>query len=174
MDNPFSKIACAEVITQHLYLKPGMVVLDVGCGPGRVTIPVAKQVGNLGEVVAVDIQDGMLQRAREKARQENISNIRFVHAYIGEASLGCNQFDRVLLVSVLGEIPNQEAALKEIFYTLKPGGLLSVTEIIFDPHFQTHNTVSHIAGKVGFREKMFFGSCVAYTLNLEKPDSCGF
>jgi len=41
-----------------------------------------------------------------------------------------------VLVTVLGEVPDREAALREIFDALKPGGILSVTEIIFDPHFQ--------------------------------------
>ena len=52
---------------------------------------------------------------------------------------------------------------------LKPGGILSVTEIIFDPHFQSRDTVLRLAGAVGFREKMFFGNRTAFTLNLEKP-----
>jgi len=46
---------------------------------------------------------------------------------------------------------------------------LSVTETIFDPHYQRRETVIRLAGAAGFREKAFFGSRVAYTLNLEKP-----
>lgn len=171
LDNPFTKTNRAAVIAMHLELRPGMAVLDVGCGPGRLAIPVAQQVGKDGSVVAVDIQPGMLKRAREKARDANITNIHFVQAGVGEGKLGCNRFDRALLVTVLGEIPDREAALKEIFDALKPGGILSVTEIIFDPHFQGRNTVARLAQAVGFREKKFFGNRVAFTLNLEKP--CG-
>ena len=169
LDNPFTKTNRAAVIVQHLDIQPGMSVLDAGCGPGRLTVPVAKQVGQNGEVVAMDIQTGMLQRAQEKAKVENLTNIRFVQAGIGEGKLEHGRFDRALLVTVLGEIPDRETALKEVFDALKPGGILSVTEIIFDPHFQSRGTVQRLTAAVGFREKAFFGNCIAYTLNLEKP-----
>jgi cyclopropane fatty-acyl-phospholipid synthase-like methyltransferase len=169
LDNPFTKINRSDVIVQHLDLQPGMTVLDIGCGPGRLTIPVARQVGQQGEVVAVDIQPGMLRRAQEKAQAANLTNIRFLQVGMGEGKLGRSQSDRSLLITVLGEIPDREAALKEIYDALKPGGILSVTEIIFDPHFQSRDTVLRLAGAVGFREKEFFGNRIAFTLNLEKP-----
>lgn len=173
LDNPFTRISRAATITQHLELKPGMSVLDVGCGPGRVTIPVARQVGPEGNVVAVDIQAGMLERARYRTEQEGLGNIRFQQLAVGEGNglLGHEQFDRALLVTVLGEIPDRETALKEIFEVLKPGGILSVTEIIFDPHFQSRTRVSGLARSAGFREIAFFGNRIAYTMNLEKPAS---
>ena len=170
LDNPFAKTNRAAVIVQHLDLRPGMAVLDAGCGPGRVTIPIAERVGQQGEVVAMDIQAGMLRRAEEKARTANLTNIRFLQAALGEGKLARNHFDRSVLVTVLGEIPDREAALREIFDALKPGGMLSVTEIIFDPHFQTRNTVARLARAVGFREKALHGNRVAFTLSLEKPD----
>lgn len=168
-DNPFSKINQAATIVQHLELQEGMSVLDAGCGPGRLTIPVASKVGPSGEVVAMDIQAGMLRRTQEKAREANLTNIKFLEAGVGENKLEHDKFDRALLVTVLGEIPNREAALKEIFDALKPGGILSVTEIIFDPHFQRRSTVLKLASAVGFREIKAFGNCIAFTLNLEKP-----
>lgn len=168
IDNPFAKAARAAVIVENLDLEPGMSVLDIGCGPGRVAIPIAKQVPD-GEVVAVDIQPGMLERARDKARQAAVTNIRFVQACAGEGKLERNRFDRALLVAVLGEIPDQTAALSEIFAALKPGGTLSVTETIFDPHFQSRKVVEQLAYAVGFRAKSFFGNRVAFTLSVEKP-----
>lgn len=172
VDNPFAKTSRATVIVENLDLEPGMMVLDIGCGPGRVAIPIAKRVAN-GQVVAVDIQPGMLERAQAKARREAVTNIRFVQACAGEGKLERNHFDRALLVAVLGEIPDQTAALKEIFASLKPGGTLSVTETIFDPHFQSRRVVEQLASAVGFRAKRFFGNRIAFTLNLEKP-STGF
>ncbi len=80
LDNPLTRTNRAAVIIEHLDLEPGMVVLDFGCGPGRVTLPLARQVGETGEVVAVDIQAGMLDRARNKARAAALTNISFVHA----------------------------------------------------------------------------------------------
>jgi len=171
LDNPFTKTNRAAVIVHRLDIQQGMTVLDVGCGPGRLTIPVAKQVNPRGEVVAMDIQSGMLDRVKEKAQSENLTNIRFVEAGVGEGKLERNRFDRALLVTVLGEIPDRGAALKEIFAALKSGGILSVTEIIFDPHFQSRGAVMRLADAVGFKEKTFFGNRIAFTLNLEKPQS---
>jgi SAM-dependent methyltransferase len=169
LDNPFTKVNRSAFIVQHLDLKPGMAVLDLGCGPGRVTIPIARQVGPSGEVIAMDIQQGMLDRARKKAQAAGLTNIRFLQAGAGEGTLGRNRFDRALLVTVLGEIPDRSGALREIFDALRPGGILSVTEIVFDPHFQRRSTVARLACTVGFRERAFFGNSIAYTLHLEKP-----
>ena len=170
LDNPFAEGNSARAIVQHLDLQPGMKVLDVGCGPGRLTIPIAEQVGPQGEVVGIDIQPGMLRRAQEKARAANLNNIRFLQVGAGEGTsgLGRSEYDRAVLVTVLGEIPDREAALKEICNALKPGGILSVTEIIFDPHFQSRGTVLRLGGAVGFRENKFFGNRFSFTLNLER------
>jgi ubiquinone/menaquinone biosynthesis C-methylase UbiE len=171
LDNPFAKIDRSDVIIEHLDLQPGMTVLDIGCGPGRLTIPAARQVGPQGQVLAIDVQPGMLCRAQDKALAANLTNIRFLQTGVGEGKLEHNQADRALLVTVLGEIPNRQSALKEIFDALKPGGILSVTEIIFDPHYQRRSTILRLAAAVGFQEKSFFGNWIAFTLNLQKPTS---
>jgi ubiquinone/menaquinone biosynthesis C-methylase UbiE len=169
MDNPFTETNRAKVILGLLELQPGMKVLDAGCGPGRLSIPAAQAIGPQGELTALDLQAGMLARTREKAQAVGLSNIRFVQAGLGEGQLEKEFYDRALLVTVLGEIPNQTAALNEIFSALKPGGLLSITEVIFDPHFQSRETVERVAGAVGFQEKGFFGKRLAYTIHFEKP-----
>jgi SAM-dependent methyltransferase len=79
-------------------------------------------------------------------------------------------FDRAILVTVLGEIPDRAAALREIFEALKPGGFLSITELMLDPHYQSRLTVLRLTRQLGFREKEFFGNVFAFTLNLVKPD----
>jgi ubiquinone/menaquinone biosynthesis C-methylase UbiE len=169
LDNPFTETNRAAVIVERLELQPGMSVLDVGCGPGRLAIPIAREVAPDGEVVAVNVQAGILRRAQEKARAANLTNIRFLEAAVGEGKLPRDRFDRALLVTVLGEIPDRDSALREIFDALKPGGRLSVTEVIFDPHFQSRRSVEAAAQSAGFREKAFYGNRIAYTLNFEKP-----
>lgn len=169
LDNPFTKTNRAATIVERLDLRPGMAVLDVGCGPGRLTIPIARKLRPDGEVVAMDIQAGMLRRTQDKARAANLGNIQFLQAGAGEGKLSRNRFDRALLVTVLGEIPDRERALREIFDALKPGGLLSVTEVIFDPHFQSRKAVARLMRSIGFREQAFFGNRIAFTWNFEKP-----
>ena len=60
--------------------------------------------------------------------------------------------------------------MQEIYQALKPGGILSITEVIFDPHFQSRKSVKQVAGKVGFREVGFFGKRLAYTMHFEKTN----
>lgn len=156
-----------------LDIRPGMSVLDAGCGPGRLTIPVAQRVMPDGEVTAMDLQDGMLEEVQERARAANLNNIRFLRAGIGEGKLEPDQFDRVVLITVLGEIPDREAALHEIFKALKPGGILFIEETIRDPHFQTRSTVTRLAGAAGFIEKEFSGNYFSYMLTLEKLSGIG-
>ena len=167
LDNPLAKNYNASSIIQRLDLRPGMRVLDAGCGPARVTIPLARALGTQGEVVAIDIQHRMLRRARDKALAAGLTNIRFQELAIEGGKLGTEQYDRVILVTVLGEIPDRESAFREIHRALKPGGILSVTEIMFDPHYQSRGTILQLAGSAGFREKNFYGNRFAFTLHLE-------
>ncbi len=168
LDNPLSKINRAATIVEHLELQSGMTVLDAGCGPGRLTIPVAKKIGPNGNVVAMDIQADMLRRVQEKTDAARLKNVAFLRAGIGEGKLERNTFDRALLVTVLGEIPDQKKALQEIFNALKSGGILCVTEIVFDPHYQRYGDVAQLAQEVGFRKKNLFSDWFAYSLLLEK------
>lgn len=169
MDNPFTKTNRAESIIGHLDIEPNMEVLDAGCGPGRITIPLAEKLTS-GRVVAMDMQQGMLDKVKEKADTKNLDNISYLNAKLGDKNeiLEQNIYDRVLLVTVLGEIPDKESALKAIFHMLKPSGILSVTEIVFDPHFQRQKTLISLANKLGFQQKAIFGNYIAYTMHLQK------
>lgn len=168
LDNPFTRVNRARFIIEHLDLAPAMKVLDAGCGPGRLTLPLAEEVGPQGEVLAMDSQDGMLERVREKVQASGLQNVRYLQAGLGEGQLPLSYYDRALLVTVLGEIPDQRAALTEIYDALKPGGMLSVTEVIFDPHFQRRETVRRNAESAGFTEENFSGRRLAYTMHFKK------
>ena len=172
LDTPFTKGMSKRTkkTIERLDVRPGMNVLDAGCGPGRLTIPVADMVGPDGTVTAIDLQLGMLDEAEKRARDAHLSNIHFINAGLGEGKLEHSRFDRAVMITVLGEIPDREAAVKEIFEALKPGGILLIEETIRDPHYQTRSTVTRLAGAAGFTEKEFFGNRFSYTMTLEKQE----
>ncbi len=169
LDNPLFRNNRASAIIGGLDVRPGMRALDAGCGPGRLTIPLAQAVGPEGRVIAVDLQPEMLSRAKRKAERMRLRNIEFHQARLGAGELKFDPFDRAVMVTVLGEIPDQEAALRDVFAVLKPQGVLALSEVIADPHFQSRRRVIALANKVGFREKARKGGRLAYTLYLEKP-----
>jgi ubiquinone/menaquinone biosynthesis C-methylase UbiE len=170
LDNPFAKSNRAAFIVGHMELQPGMTVLDAGCGPGRVTIPLAKAVAPDGIVVAADLQEGMLKSVAVKAREAGIQNVKTLREEIGQGKLDKRSFDRALVAAVLGEVPDRGAAMAELFRTLRPGGMLAIAELIFDPHFQRRSVVSELALGAGFRQRAIFGNRMAYMLLLEKPE----
>ena len=174
LENPYmNRVAGAAALIERAGVTPGMTVLDAGCGPGRLAIPLAQCVGSSGRVVALDIQPQMLARAREKAAVAGLDNIEFIETGLGDGRLPENTFDRVFLVTVLGEIPNREAALAEIYLALKPGGILSLTEALPDPHFQTQRAVRQMANRSGFMPGPIWKNPVAYTWHLVKSERPG-
>lgn len=162
-------VAGAEVIIERARIAPGMRVLDAGCGPGRLTIPIARHVGPSGQVVAVDVQSAMLDKLAERIWAAGLTNVLPRPIALGEGELEEGGFDRAVMVTVLGEIPHQEAALREIYEALRPGGLLSITEVLPDPHYQSQRMVRALAAVIGFRIDLAASSFRWYTLNLIRP-----
>jgi len=154
---------------KRLSLNPGMRVVDIGCGPGRLAVRIAKEVGPTGDVVAIDVDPKTLRLAEKHARASGLKNVRFALAGAGEGKLGQSQFDRAVLVAVLGEIIDRNSAMAEIFQALKPGGLLSVTEVAVDPHRQSADEIRRLAASTGFVEQAHFGNRLLFTINLIKP-----
>jgi ubiquinone/menaquinone biosynthesis C-methylase UbiE len=169
LDNPFAKDHNAASIVRRLDVRPGMRILDAGCGPGRLTVPLARAVGPEGRIDAVDIQPQMLDQARTRVSAAELTNVDFIEHALGSGGLADGVYDRATLVTVLGEISDRRAALIEIFRSLKPGGTLSVTEILFDPHYQRRATVELLAREAGFVPTLFIRNAVAYTIHLLRP-----
>lgn len=172
LDNPITeRWAGAETLLERAGVVSGMSVLDAGCGPGRLTLPAAHRVGPTGQVVALDVQEAMLRKLRRRLTDRDVSNVRVVCGGLGEGLLGEAVFDRALLVTVLGEVPDRVAALREIYRALKPGGVLSVTEALPDPDYQSRSAIRKLAGEAGFEPAVVHGGVFAFTMNLRKPDS---
>ena len=77
-------------------------------------MPAARRVGPSGRVVAVDIQPRMLAKLAERVEAQRLTNVELVEAGLGAGKLPADEFDVALLVTVLGEIPDKPAALREI------------------------------------------------------------
>lgn len=168
MENPWAKEVRSDFIIKHLKLQPGMAVADIGCGPGRVTIPLSKVYKSELHITAIDIQQEMLDKVKSKAG--NATNITYQKIELGKSQLNRNQFDRIVMVCIMGEIPNQEAALKEVFKSLKPNGILSISETIFDPHYQRVKKLNLLAEKVGLKKVAYFGKWWSYTVHFSKSE----
>lgn len=106
-------------------LRPGMAVLDVGCGTGAITAGIANAVGDSGYVVGVDRDDALLELAR--AAHGAIANLRFEHADATELSYS-GEFNVVTAARALQWMSRPEAAIAKMKQAAKPGGMLVVLD----------------------------------------------
>jgi ubiquinone/menaquinone biosynthesis C-methylase UbiE len=149
-------------------LQPGQRVLEIGPGPGRLLIPAARRVLPGGEVVGLDIQPGMIERLKARAAQTGVTNLTTILGDATQSNVPAESFHVVYLCTVFGEIPDREAALRQCYAALKPGGLLSITEIFPDPHYQPRATVQRLAETAGFRLREMHGRWYFFTANFVK------
>jgi ubiquinone/menaquinone biosynthesis C-methylase UbiE len=164
----FARVSGTAITLERIGLRPGQRVLEIGPGPGRLLIPAAQRVLPGGEVVGIDIQPGMIERLKKRADLANVTNLT---AILGDATRPLvpeASFDLVFLVTVLGEIPDRAAALAQCHRDLKPGGVLSITEMLGDPHYQSRATVKRLAEAAGFRFLSVEGNWRIFTANFVK------
>jgi SAM-dependent methyltransferase len=166
----FERVAGTEANLDRIGVQPGERVLDVGSGPGRLAIPAARRVGSQGSVVALDLQQGMLDRLESRVQLTDLKNIELRLGDITkQGSLTDGEFDRAYLVTVMGEIPASQEALQILYQALKPGGVLSITEMLPDPHYQRRDVVLSQAWEAGFEPSEYWGWVGGYTQNFTKP-----
>ena len=176
LSNPIvDRVSGAAMLVRRADVRVGMRVLDAGCGPGRLTIPLANAVGRDGEVVALDVQEAMVARVRERVAALGLSQVRTLRAGLAAdspvSSSHANHFDRALLVTVLGELPDPLGGLQCLYRVLKPGGLLSITEMVIDPDYVKRREVRELARLAGFAIDAEMGNPVMFTINCRKPAS---
>ncbi|MCL5950917.1 MAG: class I SAM-dependent methyltransferase [Chloroflexi bacterium] len=159
-----------QTTLDRIGLRPGQRVLEVGPGPGRLLIPAARRVLPGGEVVGLDIQPGMLERLQARTAQAGVSNLTTILGDATQPHFPPERFDVIYFSTVLGEIPDRAAALRQCYAALKPGGTLSISEIFPDPHYQSRAAVKRLAEAAGFRPQATHGHWYFFTANFVKAD----
>ncbi len=126
----------AQTNASHLlpHLKPGLQVLDLGCGPGTISMGLAQAVAP-GEVHGVDIEASQIALAQAAASSGGHSNAVFQAGDATALAFPDHTFDIVHCHAVLMHIPDTRAVLAEIIRVLKPGGILSSRDLIADSSF---------------------------------------
>jgi ubiquinone/menaquinone biosynthesis C-methylase UbiE len=110
------------------YVRPGMTVMDVGCGMGLFSIAMAKLVGDQGRIIAVDLQQKMLDVLKRRAERAGVA-ARIETHNCDQNRLGVDvQADLALAFMMVHEVPDQRRLLSEIHACLKAGGKLLVAE----------------------------------------------
>ncbi len=120
-----------EEVVSRLKLKPGDVVADIGAGTGVFSGPLAQAVAPTGTLLAVDIDQGLLDHIAQRARQENITNIQPVLGEFDDPNLP-NRVDVAFFHDVLHHIEHRQAYLKTLATNVKPDGRVVVIDMIFD------------------------------------------
>ena len=110
-------------------LKPGMHVLEVGCGPGFFTIPAAKMVGNQGMVYAVDVNPFAIKRILKKMKRTARKNIVPVCTNASQTDLPDESIDLAFLFGLPRIAGGMESLILELYRVLKPGGRVAFQKI---------------------------------------------
>lgn len=150
-------------------IKPRVTVMELGCGSGAFTLFIAREVGELGKVYAVDIQPAMLrqlERKLSKTENQGITNIELREANAYDLPFADASVDLVCMVTVLQEIPDKGRALQEVKRVLKPGGILAVTEFLPDPDYPLRSTIIKVCQKEGFILEDNLGNLWNYTVRF--------
>ena len=133
------------------YAKPGMTVLDVGCGLGWFSVPMATMVGDQGRVIAVDLQQQMLDMLRRRAEKAGVAGRIELHKCAMDRLGIATQADFALAFAMVHEVSDQDRLLREIHACLKPGGRLLLAEPPFHVPGKAFANEVAIAEAVGFR-----------------------
>ena len=142
---------------------------EVGPGPGYFSVNTAKTLTN-GRLVLLDIQQEMLDIAKKRLKKRKILNVDYILCNGTNFDFKNESFDRVFMVTVIGEIENKRDYLREIHRVLKNDGLLSISELAGDPDKLSIEELKSLVIENGFEESRFFGSKFNYTMNFKKGE----
>ncbi len=111
-------------------LKPGEIVLDLGCGAAMDTILAARQVGESGHIHSLDLADAMLECARANVSTAGLDNVTFHRAPAEEIPLDDGSVDVVVVNGIFNLCPSKSQVMAEVFRVLRAGGRIIVSEIV--------------------------------------------
>lgn len=144
----------------------GQRVLEVGPGSGYYTLPVAEATGAGGRLDIFDLQQPMLDLALRRAHERGHENVVATRGDARDLPFADATFDAAFLIAVLGEIPDQDAALRELARVLRPGGPLVVGELMGDPHWVAPKRLREQAEAAGLAFEKRIGTPLAYFARL--------
>jgi len=151
-----------ERLLEALEPGAGERILEIGPGTGYYTLDVAARLAG-GSLAAFDVQQEMLDHLTREAAGRGLDNVETTVGDARALPYPDSSFDAAYLVTVLGEVPDQEAALRELRRVLKPGGRLVVGELALgDPHYVSSRALRERAARAGLEFDRRFGPVVGY------------
>jgi ubiquinone/menaquinone biosynthesis C-methylase UbiE len=142
--------------------RPGERLLEVGPGTGYYTLPVARWVGADGRLDIVDVQQEMLDLTIRRAHEAGLRDVAWECADARTLPYDDAVFDGAFLVTVLGEIPDQAAALSELRRVVRPGGRIVFGEMLLDPHVVPLGRLRERAAAAGMTFERRVGNPVGF------------
>ncbi len=151
IDNPLRRLLHNPEKILGPYVKPGMTVMDFGCGMGLFSIAMAKLAGDEGKVIAVDLQQEMLDVLVKRAGKAGVVERITTHRCEAD-SIGLTEpVDFALAFYSAHEVPNLRRLLAEIHGCLRPGGESLVVEPIGHVALKDFEAMLSLAEEIGFR-----------------------
>jgi SAM-dependent methyltransferase len=150
-------LGCGDPITLA-ELQPGEVALDLGSGGGLDCFLAAKQVGENGFVIGLDMTPEMLDRATAAAKRIGIDNVEFRKGFLENMPVDDDSVDVIISNCVINLSPDKPDVFAEMFRVLKPGGRVSVSDIV------TNGELPESVRK----DMLAWGACIAGALQMDE------